>query len=244
MMVVRSALFNVFFFTSTFVLTLCAAVWGLFGPEKIMGWARLWARTQIRAARVICGIKLEVSGWENLPPAPVLIASRHESTFDILVWIAVLPAACFVVKRELGRVPLFGPCIRGAGMIFVDRRAGGTAMRTLLRGADRAKAEKRHIVIFPEGTRVDPGEYPPLQPGVAAVASRIQIPVVPVMTDSGRCWGRRAFRKQPGTIHIMIQPPLSVKPGREAVLDALRAAFSPDKLVDNSVGDRVVHFNS
>jgi 1-acyl-sn-glycerol-3-phosphate acyltransferase len=128
-------------------------------------------------------------------------------------------------------------------MIFVDRQAGSAAMRTLLRGADQAKAENRHIIIFPEGTRVDPGEYPPLQPGVAAVAARMQIPVVPVMTDSGRCWGRRAFRKQPGTIHIVIQPPLSVKPGRDAVLEALRAAFSPEKLVDNSVGDCPVHFN-
>jgi 1-acyl-sn-glycerol-3-phosphate acyltransferase len=179
MMVVRSALFNVFFFASTFVFTVFAGLWGLFGREKIMGWARLWARTQIGAVRVICGIKLQVSGWENLPPAPILIASRHESTFDILVWIALLPAACFVVKRELGRVPLFGWCIRSAGMIFVDRQAGGAAMRTLLHGADRAKAEKRHIVIFPEGTRVDPGEYPPLQPGVAAVASRVRITVVP-----------------------------------------------------------------
>jgi 1-acyl-sn-glycerol-3-phosphate acyltransferase len=229
MMMVRSALFNVFFFAGTFVLTVSAAVLSLFAPERIMDWARIWARTQIGAARIICGIRLEVSGWENLPPAPVLIASRHESTFDILVWIALLPAACFVVKRELGQIPLFGRSMRAVGMILVDRQAGGAAMRTLLRGADRAKAEKRHIVIFPEGTRVDPGEYPPLQPGV--------------MTDSGRCWGRRAFRKQPGTIHIMIQPPLSVKPGRDAVLDALRAAFNPDKLVDKSVGDRAVHLN-
>jgi 1-acyl-sn-glycerol-3-phosphate acyltransferase len=244
MMVVRSALFNVFFFASTFLLTVPAAAVSVVAPARVLSWARFWAKTQIGAARLICGIKLQVSGWENLPPAPVLIAPRHESTFDILVWIALLPAACFVVKRELGQIPLFGRCMRAAGMIFVDRQAGGAAMRTLLRGADRAKAEKRHIVIFPEGTRVDPGEYPPLQPGVAAVASRTQIPVVPVMTDSGRCWGRRAFRKQPGTIHIIIQPPLSVKPGREAVLDALRAAFNPGKLVDKSVGDRAVHFNS
>jgi 1-acyl-sn-glycerol-3-phosphate acyltransferase len=225
MMMFRSALFNLFFFVSTFALTVPAAIISLVAPEQIMAWARLWARTQIRAARIICGIRLQVSGWENLPPAPVLIASRHESTFDVLVWIALLPAACFVVKEELTRIPLFGRCINATGMISVNRDAGASAIRKLLHGGDRAKAEGRHIVIFPEGTRVDPEDHPPLQPGVAALALRSGLPVVPVLTDSGRCWGRHSFRKRPGTIHVVIQPPLLVKSGREAMLNALRAAF-------------------
>lgn len=240
MTLLRSALFNLFFFGSTFVLCVPAAFISLVAPGQVLGWARFWARLQIRAVRLICGIRVQVSGWENLPPAPVLIASRHESTFDVLFWIAMLPAACFVVKRELGQIPLFGRCIRAVGMILVDREAGGAAMRTLLRGGDRAKAEGRHIIIFPEGTRVDPGTYPPLQPGVAALASRTGLKLVPVMTDSGRHWGRLAFRKMPGTIHIVIQPPLSVQTGRDAVLTALRAAFEPARLVDKSVGESKV----
>lgn len=231
----RSALFNLFFFASTFVLSVPAALISLVAPGQIMGWAKFWARLQISAARVICGIRVQVMGWENLPPAPVLIASRHESTFDVLFWIAMVPAACFVVKQELVRIPLFGRCIRAVGMISVDRDAGAAAMRTLLRGGDRAKAEGRHIIIFPEGTRVDPDEHPPLQPGVAALASRTGLQVVPVMTDSGRYWGRLAFRKLPGTIRIVVQPPLAVQPGRDAVLTALRAAFEPGRLVDKSV---------
>ena len=241
MMWLRSSLFNLFFFSSTFVLTVPAAVVSLVAPARVIGWARFWARTQIHAVRIICGIRVQIAGWENLPPAPVLIASRHESAFDILIWIALLPAACFVVKRELGQIPLFGRCIRATGMITVDREAGGAAMRTLLRGGDRAKAEGRHIIIFPEGTRADPGEHLPLQPGVAALASRTALPVVPVMTDSGRFWGRRSFRKRPGTIHILIQPPLDTKHGREAVLDALRGAFDASKLVGNVVGENEDH---
>jgi len=238
MIVLRSALFNVFFFGSTFLLTLPASVLTVIAPGQVVGWARFWAKTQIAAARIICGIRLEISGWENLPPAPVLIASRHESTLDVLVWIALLPAACFVVKRELGQIPLFGRCIRATGMITVDREAGGAAMRALLRGGDRAKQEGRHIVIFPEGTRAEPGTPLPLQPGVAALASRTGLPIVPVMTDSGKVWGRRAFRKRPGTIHIVIQPPLSVQSGRDTILAALRNAFADGKLVDNSVEEK------
>ena len=243
-MLLRSALFNVFFFVSTFLLTVPAAAVSLVAPGRVMGWARLWARLQIHAVRVICGIRVEVTGWDNLPAAPILIASRHESTFDVLFWIAMLPAACFVVKRELGQIPLFGRCIHATGMITVDREAGGAAMRALLRGGDRAKAEGRHIIIFPEGTRVDPDQHPPLQPGVAALAQRLGLPVVPVMTDSGRCWGRLSFRKQPGTIRVLIRPPLIMKHGREAVLDALQAAFDPVALVDNAVGESPVRCHS
>ena len=107
-----------------------------------------------RGRALFAAYAFKITGWENMPPPPVLIASRHESTFDVLIWIALLPAACFVVKRELARIPLFGRCILATGMIVVDREAGGAAIRTLLRGGDRAKAEGRHIVIFPEGTRV------------------------------------------------------------------------------------------
>jgi 1-acyl-sn-glycerol-3-phosphate acyltransferase len=236
MLFLRSALFNLFFFVSTFLLTVPASLISFVAPEQVMGWAKLWARTQIRAARIICGIRLDISGWENLPAAPVLIASRHESTFDILVWIALLPAACFVVKQELVRIPLFGRCIRATGMISIDREAGGAAIRDLLKAGSKAKADRRHIIIFPEGTRVDPDEHPPLQPGVVALAHRTGLPVVPVMTDSGRHWGRHSFRKHPGTIHIVIQPPLDESYGRGTILEALRQAFNPSKLVSRDFG--------
>jgi 1-acyl-sn-glycerol-3-phosphate acyltransferase len=234
----RSLLFNLFFFVSTFVLTVPAAILSIVAPTQIMGWAKFWARTQLSAARIICGIQYEVIDWERMPPPPVLIASRHESTFDVLVWIALLPAACFVVKRELTLIPLFGRCIQAVGMISVDRDAGATALRTLLRGADRAKAEGRHIVIFPEGTRVAPDEHPQLHPGVAAVAARTELLVVPIMTNSGVCWGRRAFRKRPGTIRIVIHPPLAVQHGREALLGTLHAVFDGSKLSDQGVSPK------
>ncbi len=233
MMLLRSVMFNLFFFVSTFLLSVPAAIVSLVAPQQIMGWARFWAKLQIGAARMICGIHVQVTGWENLPPPPVVIASRHESTYDVLFWIAMLPAACFVVKRELVRIPLFGQCIRAAGMISVDREAGGAAMRALLRGGDSAKAEGRHIVIFPEGTRVDSNRRLPLRPGVAALASRTGLKVIPVLTDSGRYWGRLAFRKLPGTIRIAVQPPLAVQTGRKAVLEALRVALEPENLADS-----------
>ena len=108
-------------------------------------------------------------------------------------------------------------------MIPVDRNAGAAAMRELIRHAGAAAAAGRQIVIFPEGTRVAPGVPAKLHPGVAALAARTGLPVIPVATDSGHYWGRRAFRKRPGTIHIAILPPLPGGLPREAQMARMDA---------------------
>jgi 1-acyl-sn-glycerol-3-phosphate acyltransferase len=169
-----------------------------------------------------------------------LIASAHQSAFDTLVWLTLLPRCCYVLKQELVRIPLFGWLIPRTGMIAVDRAGGGAALRHMLREADRAVCEDRQIVIFPEGTRAAPGERLPLQPGVAALAARTKLPVIPVATDSGHCWSRRAFHKLPGTIHVVIQPPIPPGLPRDALM-ALLAERIVDlhhgrPPVDNSVG--------
>jgi 1-acyl-sn-glycerol-3-phosphate acyltransferase len=126
---------------------------------------------------------------------------------------------------ELTRVPLFGQMLVAAGMIAVDRHAGMAALRGLMRDADAAVAQGRQIIIFPEGTRVAPGHSVPLQPGVAALAARTGLPVIPVATDSGVFWGRRAFRKTPGTITVAIQPPIGRGLARAELMRALEQAF-------------------
>jgi 1-acyl-sn-glycerol-3-phosphate acyltransferase len=180
---------------------------------------------------MICGIRLEVRGMEHLPPGPALLASRHQSAFDTLVWLTLVPSCCYVLKRELLRIPLFGPLIPLTGMIAIDRSGGASALRGLMREGVRAAREGRQIVIFPEGTRAAPGATLPLQPGIAALASSTGLPVIPVVTDSGRYWGRRAFRKHPGTIHIELLPPLPAGLRREELMrrltDALRTEIAP-----------------
>jgi 1-acyl-sn-glycerol-3-phosphate acyltransferase len=221
MIVLRSALFNVAFFAISFVLTLSATVVRLVAPRHVLDLAMLWARSLVAAARIICGIRLEVSGLEHIPAGAVLIASRHQSAFDTFVWLTLLPRCCYVFKVELLRIPLFGRLVSAAGMIAVDRRAGAAAIRALLREGDRAVREQRQIVIFPEGTRSEPGTPGMLQSGVAALASRTGLPVIPVSTNSGCFWGRRAFRKRPGTIRIVIGRPIPARTNRVALMRAL-----------------------
>jgi 1-acyl-sn-glycerol-3-phosphate acyltransferase len=243
MNLLRSTAFNLFFFGVTVLMALATLPLRVLAPERLLSYARLWARVVLGGLRVICGIRYELSGREYLPrEGPALIASMHQSAFDTLVWMLLVPRPAYVIKRELLRIPLIGPMLRLTGMIAVDRRAGAAAMRALLQEADRAVAGRRQIVIFPEGTRVAPGEVVPLQPGVAALAARSGLPVIPVATDSGRHWGRRAFRKRPGVIRIALAPPLNPALRRAALMEALAQAFATGAArlappVDNSVGE-------
>jgi 1-acyl-sn-glycerol-3-phosphate acyltransferase len=221
MTMLRSALFNVAFFAISFVLSVAATVVRLVAPQHVLMMAVLWARSLLVATRIICGIRLEVTGLEHIPPGAALIASRHQSAFDTFVWLTLLPRCCYVFKDDLLRIPLFGRLVSATGMIAVDRDGGGASIRALLREADRAVREQRQIVIFPEGTRSEPGVPGTLQSGVVALASRTGLPVIPVSTDSGRFWGRRSFRKQAGTIRIVVGQPIPARTDRKALMKAL-----------------------
>ncbi|MBV8613688.1 MAG: 1-acyl-sn-glycerol-3-phosphate acyltransferase [Acetobacteraceae bacterium] len=238
MMLTRSALFNLYFFALTALLCVVGTVVRLAAPRRVLVVPALWARWALAGLRAICGIRVEVLGREHMPQAgAALLASRHQSAFDTLVWLTLLPRCCYVIKQELRRIPLFGGMIEPAGMILVDREAGASAMRHLMREADRAAREQRQIVIFPEGTRADPGEVRALQPGVAAIAARTGLPVIPVLTDSGRFWGRLAFRKRPGTIRITLLAPIPAGTPRHELMRRLSAALArePSEPVENSV---------
>lgn len=248
MILLRSAAFNAWFFGVTFLITIFGTPMRVLRWQIVVRYARFWGWLVTTGLRVLCGITWEVTGQENLPlpGQPALIASMHQSAFDTIVWTRISPLFCYVMKDELVRIPLLGMIFRRAGMIPVDREAGTAALRSLLRAADRALAQNRHIVIFPEGTRVSPGVVVKLQPGVAALAARTGLPVIPVMTDSGLFWGKRAFRKTPGVIRVAILPPLPSGLPREELMRRLQAAFAEGAAalptararfpVDNSVG--------
>jgi 1-acyl-sn-glycerol-3-phosphate acyltransferase len=241
MTVLRSALFNLYFFGLTFVLTLVGTVVRYVTPGHRLLVPVLWARLVLAGLRIICGIRIEISGREWLPTGgPALIASLHQSAFDTLVWLSLLPRCCYVLKHELLRIPVLGPLIGSTEMIAVDRTAGAASLRHLLREADRAVREARQIVIFPEGTRGTPGHPLPLQPGVAAVAARTDLSVIPVVTDSGRCWGRRAFHKYAGVIHIEVRPPMPSGMPRATLLRELELVFRSEIGQPHGIVDKFV----
>jgi 1-acyl-sn-glycerol-3-phosphate acyltransferase len=232
----RSAAFQTYFHVVTTALLLVGGLPTLLLPSRFsLRLARLWARVVLGGLRVMCGVKFEVLGADLLPPGPCVIASRHESAFDTFVWLALRPACSYVVKAELAAVPILGALIRRAGMIVVDRKGGAQALRGLLRDGAAAAAAGRDIVIFPEGTRMAPGSVAAIQPGVAALAAALRLPVAPVATDSGERWGRRAFRIMPGVIRVAVRTALPAGTGRVALTAGIAAGIRWEP-VDKSVG--------
>lgn len=225
MFLIGSAIFNLFLVCSGVVGGLWGHVLVRTAPDRLLPYGQAWSRVLLGALRLFCGIDVVVEGIANLPPGGVIIAAQHQSAFDTLVWFTLLDQPSYVLKQELTKLPILGPLLIPAGQIALDRTGGAKALRALTGQVKRAGAAGRQIVIFPEGTRVAPGQRVALQPGIVALARATHLPIIPVATNSGRCWGRNAFRKRPGTINIRVFPALPDGLDRPALLAALEAAF-------------------
>ncbi|HEX7390903.1 MAG TPA: lysophospholipid acyltransferase family protein [Acidiphilium sp.] len=225
MFLIGSALFNITLFGTAALGSLWGHVLLRTAPARLPDFVKSWARLVLGALRLFCGVDVAIEGLENLPKGGMILAAQHQSAFDTLVWFSLLDQPTYILKVELTKLPLFGGLLIPSGHIALDRSGGAQALRGLTGQVRKAGAAGRQIVIFPEGTRVAPGKRVVLQPGIVALARATHLPVVPVATDSGRCWGRNAFRKHPGTIRIRVFPALPDGLDRPAMLAALEAAF-------------------
>jgi len=208
-MLIRSALFNAAFWLWIFVLGITGLPITLLYRPFSYTVARTWANGSLWLLRVLCGITHEVRGSEHIPQGAALIASKHQSAWDTIIFWALLRQPSFVLKRELIYLPVFGWYLILLRCIYIDRSAGMKAMKLLLSSAAKRVAEKRPIVIFPEGTRIAPGADSTYHPGIAALYHHLQLPVVPVALNSGRLWPRNGFIKTPGKIIIEFLPPIA-----------------------------------
>ena len=221
MIFLRSLVFNALFMTVTALSAMIAMVLLPFHSRFIRRYIQGWAKIIIWLLRLVCGIRVEVTGLQHIAPGAAIIASKHQSAFDTFVWPALIAHPSYVLKRELLDLPLWGRAARHTGAVAVDRDGGGAALRAMVRDAKGVLDEGRPLVIFPEGTRSAPGEKVPYQPGVAALVIASGAPCYPVATNSGRHWGRRAFHKMPGVISISVLPALPPGLARKPLMEAL-----------------------
>ncbi|MDA0260814.1 MAG: lysophospholipid acyltransferase family protein [Proteobacteria bacterium] len=220
---IRSAVFNALFFIWVFTVAMLFLP-TLFLPRRLSNPAqRLWAGGIVWLLRTIVGIRMEIRGREHLPNGPALVACKHQSAWDTIIFHLLLDDPTMVIKRELFWIPFYGWYALKWRMIGVDR--GGQA-RTLKKMVAEARAEiarGRSLVIFPEGTRSPVGKRLPYQPGVAALYRALAIPVVPVAVNSGLYWPRRGFTKRPGTIILEFLPPIEANLPRKQFMPLLEA---------------------
>lgn len=211
---VRSLVFNIAAFTWTIFL-LIAYIPLVMAPRSAMLSAiRFWTRSIFWLQRHVLSLDFEFRGLKNLPEGPFIVAAAHQSAWDTICFYAVLPDPAFVLKRELYSIPMFGPYARKLGMIAIDRSAGASEARRMIRSVSSALEAQRPVVIFPGGTRSAPDDIAELKAGISALYRRCGVPVVPVSLNSGWFWGRRSFVKKPGKILAEFHAPIA--PGLDA----------------------------
>lgn len=184
-----------------------------------------WRVGFIVLARMLVGIRYRVLGRENIPPAPSIVLAKHQSAWETVGLQEVFPPLVFVMKKELLRIPFFGWGLAAMKMISIDRAAGKDALKQVFdQGAERLDAGY-WVVIFPEGTRVPPGETCRYKPGGAHLAVRTGRLVVPVAHDAGELWGKGATHIAPGLITVSIGPPIDPAGKSAARINALVSAW-------------------
>lgn len=211
LIIIRSVVFFLLQFVLTVIFSLIAICTAPFQPMTRYHIISVWSRLIVLLAKYVCGISYRVIGAEHLPKTPSIVMSKHQSAWETLAFQEIFPPQVWVLKRELLRLPFFGWGLAMMSPIAIDRNAGIKALKqTAVEGRDRL-SRGFWIVVFPEGTRIPPGERGHYHIGGAWLAAQAGVPVVPVAHNAGTVWPKSAFMKQPGTITVSIGPAIEAK---------------------------------
>ena len=178
-----------------------------------------WLRWATGGARVLLGIRIRVSGMENLPDgatSPAILLVKHQSTLETFLLPTLMPhPLAYVFKKELLHVPFFGWAMGRLDMIHIDRSQGTRAFSKVVARGKTLLAQGTWIIMFPEGTRIPRGQKGTYKSGGTRLAIETGAPVIPIAVTSAKCWPRKAFIKRPGTVDVSIGPEIPSQ-GRKA----------------------------
>ncbi len=172
--------------------------------------ARSWGLYFVWLSRTVGGINVEFRGRENIPPGPLLVAIKHQSMWETFMLLGMFDDPCFIMKRELAFIPLFGWFIYKMRNVPINRKDGARALIKLTRAANREIHADggRQILVFPEGTRRPPGAPRAYKFGIAKLYEGLNVPCLPIGLNTGMFWPRQSLHMKPGTIIIDILPPI------------------------------------
>jgi 1-acyl-sn-glycerol-3-phosphate acyltransferase len=177
-------------------------------PALMWAIGRYWGRSNTAFLRHVVGIRTDVEGAENIPKGGCIVASKHQSDWDIISLIPYMALPAFIAKKQLMDIPFFGWAARALNTISIDRSAGSEAIPKMLEDARDKLAHGSEVIIFPEGTRKAPLADPDYRYGVTRMYVALGAPVVPVAVNSGLFWGRNSLVLWPGTARARILPPI------------------------------------
>ena len=171
-----------------------------------------WAKVSQSILYYLCKVDFEIYGQEFIPKERALIASKHQSTWETINFLHILDKPpIMILKKELLFIPFFGQYALKFGNIPINRKAGISAIKDMVKKAKKSKDRNRSILIFPEGTRSVINSDPEYKRGILALYKNLKIPCVPVALNSGLFWPKNKLRKEPGKILVEFLKP--IEPG-------------------------------
>ncbi|HVY23638.1 MAG TPA: lysophospholipid acyltransferase family protein [Steroidobacteraceae bacterium] len=209
MQFLRSILFTTVFFAVTAiygVIELCIGVWLPYDGRWAI--ARSWAWLNLTLLKLICNLRFEVEGTENIPAEPGIALWKHSSTWETIAQAWILPKQVWVFKRELLWIPIVGWALRLMQPIAINRSGGGNALRQVVTQGKERMASGCWIVIFPEGTRMKVGETRRYGLSGAVLAVETGRKIIPIAHTAGYFWPRRGWLKKPGVIKVVVGKPV------------------------------------
>lgn len=207
----RSSVFRAVFYGWT---TLACLVWApfLYMPGVPQHWHAAFQTKWSRSVRfllwLVQGLKMEVRGEDHISKTPVIYAMKHQSMLDTFIMHAIIDDPSFIMKEELLNIPLYGRLCEKVGNIPIDRDMGMKSMKKMLVRSRKEVDDGRPVIIFPEGSRSNPGERHPYLSGIFGIYKYLKIPVVPVAVNTGLFWSRGGHTKK-GTFVIEFLPPIA-----------------------------------
>jgi 1-acyl-sn-glycerol-3-phosphate acyltransferase len=215
MNLVRSVIFAILQTLLTIVFSMVALLSFPFSAHARYRLITAYNHLVIWLARWVIGIRYVVQGTENLPSQPAVILAKHQSAWETVAFLFLFPPVSPVIKQELLRVPFFGWAFRMLSPIAIDRKAGREALKQIVSQGKAKLAQGFWVLVFPEGTRVAPGEKGKYGIGGGWLAAETGAPIVPVAHNAGEVWPKNAFIKRPGTVTVSIGPVIDTH-GRSA----------------------------
>lgn len=209
---IRSLSFLVFGFTTVAFYAVFVVLTAWLGPAWRHAVVVNYCNLALWAGEFFCGMKVVVEGQDNIPDEPSVIMIKHTSALETYGHVPLFPQTAWVVKRELIWAPIFGWVI---GLVLspiaIKRSDRGNAVKQVIKKGKEKLARGTWVTIFPEGTRMPPGETRKYGVSGAALAKEANAMIVPVAHNAGDFWRRREFVKRPGTVRFCIGPPISAQ---------------------------------
>jgi 1-acyl-sn-glycerol-3-phosphate acyltransferase len=207
----RSMIFVVYLVVTVVPWALGVLVVSIFARGNVVYWMCVgWLRLAIGGARVICGVRARLHGFENLPDSPVVLLPKHQSTWETFAFPGLMPhPLCYVFKRELLYIPFFGWAMARMDMIHIDRSKRNEAWNLVAEQGRKFMNKGHWVIMFPEGTRAARGAKGIYKSGGARLAIATDRPVLPIAVTSARCWPRKSFVLRPGVIDVSIGKPIA-----------------------------------